>query len=182
YHLSLHDALPIFEKAGKGRKEWRSPLKKGYGIKRTVTPNWKGLSGTDLRTSSHVLRLTILLPSPSCPLTSRTKKPRLAAGSKSMRVHSLEFLLLQLVLEQLEDAPVFIQPGLGMHEAVRVQRIGRDLKVFLLQLDEPPHQPHGILEEHVVVLHSVGDEHRHVAVVVRVLDRRALLVRHRVDQ
>src|SRR5690606_1923882 len=60
---------------------------------------------------------------------------------------------LQVRLEQLEDALVLVEPCIGMHETVALERIAREFEVVLAQLDQALEQAHRILVQHVVVDH-----------------------------
>jgi len=45
-----------------------------------------------------------------------------------------------------------------MNIAMRLQRVGGQLPVFLFQLDQPLGQAHRVLVEHVVIEYAVADQ------------------------
>lgn len=67
-------------------------------------------------------------------------------------------LLVQVLGEQIQNSPVLIEPTRGFAKAMGFDRIHRHFPIFFLQFDESLYQAHGILEEHIVILHTVGDE------------------------
>src|SRR5262249_61581360 len=66
----------------------------------------------------------------------------------------------QVVLEQLQNALVFVRPARFILEAVVLHREDSDRPVLLAELDQPLNQPDRVLEEHVRVHHAVADEQR----------------------
>ena len=81
----------------------------------------------------------------------------------------------QLLVEQLQNPPVFVRPARLFRESMVFDRIHGELPVLLSQLDQPLRQPHRILEVHVRVDHAVADQQRAFQPLGKV-DRRALAI------
>src|SRR5690606_22085895 len=117
-----------------------------------LPPGWMKTAEPRLRTSS------------TRPLSSRITAATVRIGGRASGRASAGVLIdgrrgrVEGALEQLEDAPVLVEPGVGADVAVAFQRIGSQLPVVLAQLDQLLRQHHRVTVEDVVVDHAVGDQ------------------------
>src|SRR6185503_5735543 len=89
-----------------------------------------------------------------CGLEHRPPRQRLHApserrGTRRRRERTVQHrrvLTPQRLLEELEDAAVFIGPAVVAAEAVRLDRVYRRFPVLLAELDEPLDQARRVLE------------------------------------
>src|SRR3989339_1645629 len=87
---------------------------------------------------------------------------RCSIGSLAlMRVFSTSILLsCEMRVEELQYPFILIHPAGRFDEPMVLQGIRRKFPVFLLQLNQPLCQPHGVLEMHIDVDHPVADQQR----------------------
>src|SRR5688500_12355228 len=71
---------------------------------------------------------------------------QIASEYPSCRAPSPDSILPQLLLEQLQNAPVLVGPAGVLGERVVLDWIHRQLPVLLAQLDQALSEAHGILE------------------------------------
>lgn len=77
--------------------------------------------------------------------------------------------LLEVGLEELEDALVFVGPGGGVDEAVVFDGVTGEFPVVLTELDEALGEADAVLIVNVDVDHAVADQERGLE-ILRVID------------
>src|ERR1035438_4790575 len=81
----------------------------------------------------------------------------------------------QILLKKVKNALVLIRPTDRFHKTMVFYWINGKIPVLLAQLNQPLHQPHGVLEMDVGIHHPMADQQRAFQ-PLRKIDRRRLFV------